>query len=330
LLYMDGTGSGATLWVYNSGTVSSCKVGLFLNPTTSVLSARFPADATSCTVTFAPNTLVAMNTRTRSVVVNAASVALTATAMPTSNGFTPVFTSLLAVHTKVMTTPGTGTVTAVDYTGTNTRSYTAAGVVVGPDTSPISSSGCFLQFSINSAGQVVVASANGFSATVSATPFTCAYTLASGTLTVTTSTGTVYVSSASVALTFAPTSATVTYTQTSSTTGTLTYKKAGASTNAAIQWMSMSWALGSLDYPPVLLNLVASPDCAIILTLQPDGSTVGVTAYSESTPPFPPCSVTLSAATYAVVVNSIDATAGTYVELLQVSSDVAITLDVTP
>jgi hypothetical protein len=124
--------------------------------------------------------------------------------------------------------------------------------------------------------------------------------------------------------------ATVTYTKTSSTTGTLTYKKAGASTNAAIQWMSMSWALGSLDYPPVLLNIVASPDCAIILTLQPDGSTVGVTAYSESTPPFPPCSVTLSAATYAVVVNSIDATAGTYVELLQVSSDVAITLDVTP
>ena len=310
--------SASALWVYTSGTVTTCKVGLWVDSASGQMYARFPPTVTGCTVTFAANTLVAMNTVTQMVVVNAGPLAITSAAMPATTAFTPAFTTTTAVHTRTLNSP-TGVV-AFDYSGVNARTYTAGGMVVGPDTNAISATGCALTFSINAAGQLVVASANGLLAAVSATPFTCTYSLASGSLTVTTSAGTVYQSNAITTLTFAPTAATLTYTKVNSNGGTLTYLKTGDATNARISWMSMSPALGELDYAPVLLSLFGSPSpCRIVLSLRVDGKTIDVV------PSVPTgCSVTLAAASYVVVVASVDAVVGSYSELLKVTTDVAI------
>jgi hypothetical protein len=309
--------SASALWVYTSGTVTACKVGLWVDSVSGQMYVRFPPTVTGCTVTFAANTLVAMNTATKMVMVNAGPVAIASITMPTTTAFTPAFTAITAVHTRTLNTL-TGVV-AFDYSGVNTHTYTAGGMVVGPDTNAISATGCALTFSINAAGQLVVTSANGHLAAVSATPFTCTYSLASGSLTVTTSSGTVYQSNAITTLTFAPTAATVTYTKVSSSGGTLTYLKTGDATNARISWLSMSPSLGELDYAPVLLSLVGSPSpCRIVLSLRVDGKTIDVVPSTTT------CSFTLAAASYVVVVASTDAVAGSYTEMLKVATDVTL------
>ena len=311
------------LWVYTSAVATACRVGLITDATsgTSALFAKFPAAAYPCSVTFAASTLVTYTST--AVVVNAGAATITAAPMPTSIPFVPVFAINYWVHSLTLT--NVPDVVAVHYLGVNTAAYSTNNIFVGADVGAITGANCALRLSITPAGLMYVGSAHGDLQTVSATPFTCTYSLPTGTLAVTTASGTVMVTSAPAALTFAPGSMVATLINAAgASTATLTFRKVGSAVDAQIIYLSMDYSLAEYYTPLVLLILKGTPTgCRIWLTLGFDQSTIVATSPDTTT-----CSATLTPTTYVAIVTSYDVpAAGAYIEILQATAPVTITLN---